>query len=547
MKKYDNYESAGRKRVIRIALLILLAVITVNLVIPISLLLAKSVDFAPFWAGYRKVLGSGTFKTALWNSVKVTAVAASISVIAAYFFAYTVEFKLKGRLRSVFRLIAILPMLVPSITHGIVIVNLFGNMGIFTRLFGIGLDIYGPMGIIMGSFFYAFPTSFLVFSQAFITLDVRLYENARILGVKPARRFYDILLPMTRYAVFSAFTVCFTMIFTDYGVPLSVGGSYPILPILFYKNVVGLLDFSSGAIYSVFMLIPAVIVFVLDVMVFSKRQASTKSTTLLDTGKFLTLQKLFFVFLTFVIVVCLSVILFIPFVNNWPYSLTPTLKHFKLINNNGKLIKLLGNSLLISFGTAAFGTLLSFSKGYLYVRDQNNNTLLKKATHGLYTATLAIPGLALGLGFVMFFKGSFLYGTIALLIIVNVIHFFGSPYMMTISHFKLLDPNFESVCRSLGASYLRMLADVIIPCSKKLLTDVFVYFFTNTMITISAVSMLYNSRTMTLAVQITAFNDQGSWESAVSVSLVILLVNVMMKIVQEKFLSKPDIVSNTPS
>lgn len=547
MKKYENFESAGRKRVIRIALLILLAVITVNLVIPISLLLAKSVDFVPFWAGYRKVLGSGTFKTALWNSVKVTASAASISVIAAYFFAYTVEFKLKGRLCSVFRLIAILPMLVPSITHGIVIVNLFGNMGIFTRLFRIGLDIYGPMGIIMGSFFYAFPTAFLVFSQAFITLDVRLYENARILGVKPARRFYDILLPMTRYAVFSAFTVCFTMIFTDYGVPLSVGGSYPILPILFYKNVVGLLDFSSGAIYSVFMLIPAVIVFVLDVMVFSKRQASTKSTTLLDTGKFLTLQKLFFVFLTLVIVVCLSVILFMPFVSNWPYSLTPTLKHFKLINNNGKLIKLLGNSLLISFGTAAFGTLLSFSKGYLYVRDQNNNTLLKKVAHGLYTATLAIPGLALGLGFVMFFKGSFLYGTIALLIVVNIIHFFGSPYMMTISHFKLLDPNFESVCRSLGASYLRMLADVIIPCSKKLLTDVFVYFFTNTMITISAVSMLYNSRTMTLAVQITAFSDQGSWESAVSVSLVILLVNVMMKIVQEKFLSKPDIVSTTPS
>lgn len=532
--KRGNYGNAARRRGIRTALILMLAVIITNLIIPLSLLLAKSVDFQPFWAGFAKVLSAKTSKTALINSVVITATAASLSVIAAYFFAYVVEFKLKGRTRSIFRLIAVLPMLVPSITHGIVIVYLFGNMGIFTRLLGVSLDIYGPLGIVMGSFFYAFPTAFLVFSQAFVTLDGRLYENARVLGVKPARRFFDILLPMTRYAIFSAFTVCFTMIFTDYGVPLSVGGTYPILPILFYKNVVGLLDFSTGAVYSVFMLTPAVIVYVLDVFVFSRKQASTKRTTLLDTGKFTPVQKLFFGFLTLVVAICLSVILFMPFVNNWPYNLAPTLKHFALINNNGKLFKLLFNSLIIALGTAAFGTVLSFGMGYLYVRDRNNNNRLRNLAHGLYTATLAIPGLALGLAFVLFFKGSFLYGTFALLIIVNVIHFFGSPYMMTISHLKLLDPNLEAVCRSLGASYLRTLFDVILPCSRKLLTDVFAYFFTNTMITISAVSMLYNARTMTLAVQITAFSDQGSWESAVSVSLIILLINVAVKITQER-------------
>ena len=65
-----------------------------------------------------------------------------------------------------------------------------------------------------------------------------------------------------------------------------------------------------------------------------------------------------------------------------------------------------------------------------------------------------------------------------------------------------------------------------------MLRDVFVYFFTNTMITISAVSLLYHTKTMTLALQITAYNDQGMWESAVAVSLVILLINIVAKLAQ---------------
>jgi iron(III) transport system permease protein len=111
-------------------------------------------------------------------------------------------------------------------------------------------------------------------------------------------------------------------------------------------------------------------------------------------------------------------------------------------------------------------------------------------------------------------------------------HFFGSPYMMVNSHFKLLNPNLEAICLSLGGNWFHIMFDVIIPNSKKMLLDVFVYFFTNTMITISAVSMLYTSKTMTLALQITAYNDQGTWESAIAVSLVILLINMMARLAQ---------------
>ncbi|MDO4565890.1 MAG: ABC transporter permease subunit [Oscillospiraceae bacterium] len=530
--------SAGKKRVVLLALVLLTAVVVVNLILPLVMLFVKAVDFEPFWEGFASAFSKQSTLTALANSAKVTACAATFAVGFAYFFAYIVEFKLKGRMKRAFRLISILPMLVPSITHGIVIVYLFGNMGIFTRLTGLNLNIYGPLGIIMGSFFYSFPMAFLVFSQAFVNLDGRLFDNTRVLGVAPLRRFFDITLPMTKYAIFSAYAVCFTMIFTDYGIPLSVGGTYQILPILFYRNVVGLLDFSTGAIYSIMLLVPAAIVYLLDVFWFSKKQASTRRTTLLDTGRFAAWQKGLFALITFVIFLCIAVIVLVPFVENWPYDLSLTTRYFELITRNGRLARLILNSLVIALCTGVIGTLLSFGAGYIYVRDKSGNSGFKKLTHGLYMVTLAVPGLALGLAFALTFRGSFLYNTLAILIIVNVMHFFGSPYMMVISHFKLMDPNLEDVCRSLGASPLRTLTDVIIPSSKKVLTDVFAYFFTNTMVTISAVSMLYNSRTMTLAVQITAFSNQGSWESAVSVALVILLTNTAVKIWQNRRLDR---------
>lgn len=511
----------------------LIAIVLMNLVLPLLALLAKSVDYTPFYKGFATVLSSSTTRSAIFNSLKVTLISCVISISAAFFFAYIVEYKLSHKMRVFFRFFALMTMLVPSITHGIVIVYLFGKMGIFTRLFGLNLPIYGPLGIVMGSFFYAFPTAFLVLSQGFANLDGRLFENAVILGAKPMRRFFDVVLPVMKYSVFSAFAVVFTMVFTDYGIPLSVGGTYSILPLLFYKNVIGMLDFSKGAIYSTIILVPAAVVYLLDICYFSKKQAqSAHNLRPVKSGPFHPIQKLFFGVISLIIAIPIVIIIAAPFIEGWPYDLTFTLRHFQRIISVGALGKLVANSILISLLTGLVGTILVLTASYVYVRNKGGLQPMKKVTHGLYMTSLAIPGLALGLAFALFFKGTALYNTMAILVIVNVVHFFGSPYMMAISHFKLLNPNLESICKTLGGNWFNVIFDVILPNSKQVLTDVFIYFFTNSMVTISAVSLLYTSKSMTLALQITTYNDQGHWESAVAVSLVILLINTAMKLWQ---------------
>lgn len=516
-----------------LTLVLLIAVICVNLIIPLATLLVKSVDYQPFYQGFVQTLTSKTTQEALVNSLTVTLASCLLSITGAFFFAYIVELKLSHRMKRLFRFLAILPMLVPSITHGLVIVYLFGKMGIVTRLTGVQLPIYGPLGIILGSFFYAFPMAFLVLSQAFANLDGRLFESAVILGARPARRFRDVVLPMMKYAAFSAFAVCFTMIFTDYGIPLSVGGTYSILPLLFYKNVIGMLDFSKGAIYSTILLIPAVAVYLADILYFSRKQAhSTHNIRPVDSGRFHPVQKILFAIITAWLVVPVLIVCVVPFIQGWPYDLTLTLSHFQRIITVGNLGRLVGNSVLMSLLTGILGTALAFTAGYMYVRNRSGFRPIKVVTHGLYMASLAIPGLALGLAYALFFRGTPLYNTLAILVIVNTIHFFGSPYMMVISHFKLLNPNLEAICRTLGGNRFNVLFDVIIPNSRKMLLDVFIYFFTNSMVTISAVSLLYRSSTMTLALQITAYSDQGTWESAVAISLVILAINTIMKLWQ---------------
>ena len=521
-------------------ILLLLAIVVVNLILPLLALVRQAFDFEPVFSGFAKELSGATTRRAIFNSLWVSLVASAIAVAFAFFFAFMVRFKLRLRVRRYFLFFAILPILAPSITYGIVILYLFGKMGVITRLMGYQLPIYGPLGIIMGSFFYAFPVAFLVLSQAFDSYDARYKEVADTLGAKPFSQFKDILFPIMKYAVFSAFAVCFTMVFTDYGIPLSVGGTFPILPLQFYRTVIGLLNFHRGAIFSAFILIPALAFYFLDLLYFSKKQtASIQNAKPIPITPMNLLQKLGFGLLFMIILIPILVICVAPFVRGWPYSPVFTLANFRLLISTGKLGKLTFNSVFVAALSGFFGTILAFTAGYMYIRDKTSYPILKKLTHGMFMVSLSIPGLALGLAFALFFKGSFVYNTYAILVIANIVHFFGSPYMMVISHFKLLNPKLEDICRSMGGNWFHIIKDVLIPNSLKVLLDVFVYFFTNSMITISAVAMLFTSSTMLLSVQITTFNDQGAWESALAVSLVIFAINACVKLWQNIGAARP--------
>ena len=158
------------------------------------------------------------------------------------------------------------PMLIPSISHGMGLVLLFGDNGLLTNILGLRIDLYGYCGIVMGSVLYSFPVAFLMFFDSLQYEDYTTYEAADVLGMSKVRMFKTITLPSMRRTVVSAVLAVFTMVFTDYGVPLITGGTVMTLPVYMYREVIGMMNFSGGAVIGVILLTPAIIAFLMALM-----------------------------------------------------------------------------------------------------------------------------------------------------------------------------------------------------------------------------------------------------------------------------------------
>ena len=100
------------------------------------------------WYTFSELLNSDTFKSSLSNSLIVTTIATILSITIAYILAYAINrsnIKHKGLLK----ILLTLPMLIPSISHGLGLINLFGANGLISKAFN--FDIVGPVGVVIGS------------------------------------------------------------------------------------------------------------------------------------------------------------------------------------------------------------------------------------------------------------------------------------------------------------------------------------------------------------------------------------------------------------
>ena len=93
---------------------------------------------------------------------------------------------------------------------------------------------------------------------------------------------------------------------------------------------------------------------------------------------------------------------------------------------------------------------------------------------------------------------------------VNLAHFFTSPYVMMYNSLTKINENLEAVGHTLGISRLRMIKDVFLPQSKATILEMISYFFINSMITISAVSFLATTSTRPVSLMINQFEAQAT-------------------------------------
>lgn len=475
---------------------------------------------------FLSVINSPYFTRSLINSIKVSSIATILSIIMAYMLAWSVE-RTNIKYKNIMSIILVLPMLIPSISHGMGLIILFGNNGILTKLLNLKFHIYGMWGIVVGAIMYSFPIAFLFLVNVMKYEDSSPYEAARVLGIPRWRQFTAITLPYLRKPLISIVFAIFTMISTDYGIPLIVGGKFTTIPVVLYQEVIGLLEFGKGSVYGTILLIPAVLAFIIDILNKDKGNQGY-ITRKFELGINKTRDFIAYAFCAIAgLFVLLPIVSFLVlgFTKKYPMVMTLTFNNIKntLLLNGGKYLL---NSIIIAFMVSIIGTGAGFIIAYMTARLKSK---FSKLLHLITITSMAVPGIVLGLSYVLVFNKTFIYGKLIILIMVNLIHFIASPYLLMYDSLNKINENLESVGHVLGISRFRMIKDVILPQSKSTIVEMFSYFFVNSMMTISAVSFLANTNNKPISLMINQFEAQMQLENAAIVSLSILLINILTK------------------
>ncbi len=478
--------------------------------------------------GAFQMFGTDAFTSALAHSVVSSLLGTLFSLVLALGAALTLT-RTRTRFREAWVIALTLPMLIPSIAHGMGLIYLFGSNGIVTNLLGASWNVYGLPGIVLGSVMYAFPPAFLMIYDALRYEDCTVYDAADIMGIPKTSQLVTITLGYLKKPLISAVFATFTLIITDYGVPIMIGGKYTTLSVLMYNEVIGRLNVDSGVAIGSVLVLPAIVAFIVDLA--SKNQANLgygahakrlASRPLLD--------KLGLAFRLLLVAFLLAPILafaVVAFVTKYPVNMDFTLDNIGRALVFGMKEYWL-NSLAIAIVVGLVGTLLAWLAAYVAARTPGR---FGRILHLVCITTMAVPGVVLGLAYMLFFKGSPLYGTLGILILVNLIHFFASPYLMAYNALNKLNASLEAVGLTLGIPRLHMIKDVLLPQTKDTVLEMISYFFVNCMVTISAVSFLSNVSHMPLALLISDFDTQMLIECAALVALVIFVTNVVAKLV----------------
>ncbi|TCP15553.1 iron(III) transport system permease protein [Crenobacter luteus] len=486
-------------------------------------------------AHFAEVAGSPGLVRAALNSFAVSAAATLVVVPLAFGFAFALT-RTATWGRGVFRQVALLPLLAPSLMPAISLVYLFGNQGLLKDW--VGGSVYGFWGVLAGEVFYTFPHAFLILATALAASDARLAEAARVLGAGPVRRFFSVTLPAARYGLVSAALVVFTLVVTDFGVPKVVGGDFNVLAVEAFKQVIGQQNFERGAVVGLMLLVPALLTFGVERRL-ARRQAAALSARAVpfapsrrrgvDLAAFAGLT-----LVSFAIVSLLAVGVAASLLAYWPYDLSFTLAHYDFSGVDGGGWSAYVNSLTLATASALVGAPLVFLGAY-WTEKLKAAAGVAPVLRAFALLPMAVPGLVLGLGYVFFFNHPAnplrgLYGGMALMAVCTVAHFYTTAHLTAATALKQLDAEFEAVAASLKVPFWVTLYRVTLPVCTPALIDVARFFFVSAMTTVSALIFLYSPDSSVAAVALVTMDDAGDTAAAAAMATLIVATSAAVSL-----------------
>ena len=459
-----------------------LRVLVASLTGPTGLTLAHYAEFFSSWRLVRILV----------QSLVVSAVSTVITVAVALVLAYAVtRTDIPGK-RFV-SLMSLLPLISPPFLVSLAFILLFGRNGVITQALHLDWSIYGFTGIVVSQVFTFVPQAYLLIANVLGNIDVSLEEAAENLGAGPLTTLRRVTLSLARPGLASAALIVFILCLTDFGNPILIGGRYNVLATEIYAQVIGMSNFAAGTTMAVVLIVPCLVAYLVNAA-----WVGTRSYVTVTAGARVPARPIppalrwplfalsggvgLFIAVIYALIPLGSV------VRLWGGDWSLSLRHYAFASSAEGAWPI-WNSVKLAALAGVIGTVVALVTAYVVERKRPPG---RRAIEALSLLPVALPGTVIGLGYILAFNVPplLLTGTIWILVTSVVFWKFPVAVLAGINALKQIDPAIEEAAVSLGAGSVRTFTRVVIPLLTGAAFSIFVYFFINGMVTVSAVIFL---------------------------------------------------------
>lgn len=170
----------------------------------------------------------------LWTSLEASAIALAAMVVLGTPLAYVIARGRKG-LRRILEAGVVLPLLMPPLVVGLLLIFLIGQAGPVGRaVSGIDPNVFGVntfFALVVAEFYEAAPYYVISAAAALSGVDERLEQDAQLLGDRPRTTFRRVTLPLSAPGIATGLAMSWARAMGAFGAVLIVAYNPSGLPI----------------------------------------------------------------------------------------------------------------------------------------------------------------------------------------------------------------------------------------------------------------------------------------------------------------------------
>jgi iron(III) transport system permease protein len=415
------------------------------------------------------------------------------------------------------------------------------NSGIVTTLFrswGLPLDfinIYSLGGVIwVLSLFYT-PYVYLFVIAPMRQMDAALEDAARVHGASFWYTLRHITIPLLMPALLSGALVVFVTSAGLFDVPLALASTKGIrtMPTEIFSLVQYPSDFGRAAAFGVVVLCATVLLAIWQRSYLGKRRYEIvtgkgyrpRTVQLRPLGRFAALA-LEAIYIGGGVALPLVALLMVSFSPIWTGRLNwaaLTFANYKYVLFNYSLTQqAILNSLFLALVGATLGVIMSLLQAYYLNRGAHRGRTLVDA---ILSLPLGIPGIILGLGFLILAIRTPLYSTLTIILIAYIARFFPLATRNLSAMFLAVNPELEQSARASGASWWQTMRFVMMPLLRPAIIAAWLMLFVIFIRELGATILLYAQGTETISVALVILSERSfGFVAALAVIQLIMLL-----------------------